>query len=819
MFKKLIYLLAGIVLLVVLVCGAGYYYFVKLPLPKMEGEIQIKGLHAPVKVFRDLWGVPHIYAENEHDLFMAQGFVQAQDRLWQMESNRRLAAGRLSELIGPVTLGLDRLVRTFGVMRAARREVASYDADHLKLLNAFASGVNTFIDHRKGSLPLEFRLLKVFPEPWRPEDSLAWAKMMALFGGKNWQEEIVRAMLVQKLGIEKAQELLGQNQHVSPTIIPPGLNLASLWPQRHHAPHPFLPTFGGASNNWTVRGSRTGTGSPLLANDMHLLLRIPSVWFEMHLVAGDYDVIGLSLAGVPGIIAGHNRDLAWGITFGYTDVQDIFLERMNPHKPGQYLYKDQWLQAELIKEEIRVKGEENPVVHEIWQTRHGPIISPQVPAAQELEHALSLKWSAHDPGYMMPIMRRINQARNWGEFKSAAQNWSEPAMNLVYADRKGNIGYVLASRIPIRLGGHGRGPFPGWTGEDEWLGYVSPSQKPFILNPARGFVATANNRVISPDYPRYIAMDYATGFRAARIEQVLSEKVKATKSDFQTLQGDLKCLPAAQFITAFDGIEIQDSEARQLLERLRSWDQVLGPESVGGAIYSVLFYRLQENTFRDELGPVADRFFGAGLTYLEPLNLFCEHSRVILLRLIQDRESPWFDDTNTPSRENLTHILEKSLKETATFLKKKLGADPSGWQWGKLHRVELEHALGSVPPLDKVFNLGPYEGGGHFSTVWQSAVNPGMDFDLKAWSVSHRHIYDLQDWDKSLGSVVPGQSGMFGSPHYDDQVEMWLKVDGMFGSPHYDDQVEMWLKVDHHPLYYSKAKVESEAKHVLILKP
>ena len=731
---------------------------------------------------------------------MAQGFVQAQDRLWQMESNRRLAAGRLSELIGPLTLGLDRLVRTLGVMRAARREVATYDASHLKLLNAFAAGVNAFIDLRKGRLPLEFRLLNVTPEPWRPEDSLAWSKMMALFGGKNWQEEIVRAMLEQKLGADKARELLSHIQHVPPTIIPSSLNLASLWPPRPHGPSAFVPVFGGASNNWTVHGSRTSTGFPLLANDMHLPLRIPCVWYEMHLVAGDYDVIGLSLAGVPFIIAGHNKDVAWGITFGYTDGQDIFLERMNPHKAGQYLYKDQWLQAELIKEEILVKGEKNPVIHEIWQTRHGPIISPQVPPTQNLKHALALKWSARDPGDMMPTMSRINLARNWEEFKSAAQNWSEPAMNLVYADRKGNIGYVLASRIPIRMGGHGRGPFPGWTGEHEWLGYVSPNQKPILMNPARGFVATANNQVVSSDYPRYVAMDYAPGFRAARIEQVLSEKAKATKDDFRTLQGDLRCLPAAQFVAALKGIEIQDPESNQLLERLRSWDQVLGPDSMGGAIYSILFYRLQENTFRDELGPVADRFFGTGLTHLEPLNRFCEHSRVALLRLMQNPQSSWFDDIHTPNRETLTHVLDRSLKETASFLKQKLGADPSGWEWGRLHQVEVEHALGSVKPLDKVFNLGPYEGGGHFSTVWQSAVNPGMDFDLEAWSVSHRHIYDLQDWDRSLGSVVPGQSGMFRSPHYDDQMEMWLTV-------------------EHHPLYYSREKVEREAKHILVLQP
>lgn len=800
MFKKLMYILVGLVLLVVLICGVGYYYFVKLPLPKTEGEIRIKGLHKPVKVFRDRWGVPHIYAENEHDLFMAQGFVQAQDRLWQMESNRRLAAGRLSEILGPLTLELDRLVRTLGVMRAARLELASYDNSHLKILDAFAEGVNAYIDERTDRLPLEFRLLKVEPEPWRPEDSIAWAKLMALFGGKNWQEEIVQAMLEQKLGAEKACELLAHNQPESPTIIPPGLNMASFWPLRPHKTFAVTLPFGGGSNNWTVHGSRTASGFPLLANDMHLALRVPSIWYEIHLAAEDYNVIGLSLPWVPGITAGHNEHLAWGITFGYTDGQDIYLERMNPDKPGQYLYKDQWLQAERITEEIRVKGEDEPVIHEVWQTRHGPIISPQVPAAQGLEYALALKWSAHDPGHMMPTMGRINRARNWEEFKAAAQNWSEPAMNLVYADRKGNIGYVLASRIPIRMQGHGRGPFPGWTGENEWLGYVSPHQHPFLFNPARGFVATANNQVVGSDYSRYIAEDYAPGFRAARIEEVLLQKDKTTKADFRALQGDLKCLPAGRFMAALEKLEVQDPEARQLLERLRTWNQVLSPDSVGGAIYSVLSYRLMENTFRDEMGPVADRFFGMGLTYLEPLNGFSQHSRVILQRLMEDRDSLWFDDVSTPQRENLTDIVEKSLHETAAFLKQKLGEDPSAWRWGKLHRVTIEHPLGRAKPLDRVLNLGPYEGSGHFCTVWQSAVSPGMDFDLNGWTASNRHVYDLKDWDQSLGSIVPGQSGMFGSPHYDDQMEMWLQV-------------------DHHPLYYSRGKVEAEAKHVLILKP
>ncbi len=800
MLKKLLWFFGILVLVVILISAGGYYYFVRMPLPVTEGELKIEGLQAKVEVLRDRWGVPHIYAANEHDLFMAQGFVQAQDRLWQMETNRRVAAGRLSEIIGPDTIETDRLLRTFGLMRAAHREVATYDKTSLDTLRAFSEGVNAFIESEKNRLPIEFRLLKVVPEPWLPEHSIAWAKVMALLGSKNWQEEIVRALLTEKLVPEKARALLGLNRPVTPTILPTTLSQAILSYIENFPNSTFMPPLGGASNNWAVHGSRTATGSPLLANDMHLQVRIPSVWYEMHLVGADFDVIGLSLPGVPGIVAGHNRDIAWGITFAYTDIQDLFLERLHPDQPGRYFFKGKWLDAEIIKEQIKVKVRDKPVEHEILKTRHGPIISPIIPEARVTGHALALKWSAHDPGDMVPTVRRLNLARNWEEFKDAAQDWTEPSLNLVYADRMENIGYVLASRIPVRKGGQGSGPFPGWTGEHEWTGYLPAKDKPFLFNPARGFVATANNRVVGPDYPHYLADDYSTGFRAARIEEVLSGKNKVSKDDFRVLQSDVRCIPAAKFMTAIDDIKVRGPEANDLLKRLRAWDQVLASESTGGAIYSVLFYRLMENTFRDELGDVAERFFGVGLTYLEPLNRFVGHSRIILQKLMSDHDSPWFDNIKTPEREDLAHILEKSLNETAAFLKEKLGPDPSAWRWGLLHRVEFKHSLGQVKPLDRIFNLGPYEGSGHFCTVLQSAVKPGMDFKLNGWTASNRHIYDLKDWDRSLANIVPGQSGMYGSRHYDDQVDLWLNV-------------------GHHPLYYSRSKIESEAKGILILKP
>ena len=800
MKKKLLIVMIVLILVLIAVCVGAYFYLVRGPLPAVNGNLRINGLHARVKVYRDRWGVPHIVASDDHDLLMAQGFVQAQDRLWQMETNRRLAAGRLSEAIGEKTLDLDRLMRTLGLMRAAEIEVATYDEEAFAMLQAFADGVNAYLTLREGRLPLEFRFLGIKPEPWRPADSIAWGKMMALNGGKNWQEELVRAMLIQKLGEEQAGELLNMNRPGNPHIVPDGVDLAALLPRLAGLQDVFGVPTGGASNNWTVHGSRTTTGFPLLANDMHLKVSIPCIWYEMHLTSGNYDVAGLTLPGVPLVIAGHNRDLAWGITFGYTDVQDLFLEKLDANQKGRYLYKGDWLDMTRIRETIKVKGLNEPVIHDVWWTRHGPVLSPYLPEHSREGYALALKWSVHDPGGTLRVLKDINLAANWTEFKEAAQRWSEPAINLVYADRQGNIGYVLGSRIPLRAGGHGGGPFEGWTGESEWMGYLQPEEKPAMLNPPQGFAVTANNRIVGPGFSHYLSQDYLFGFRAARISGVLAASPKISMEDMARLQGDLTCLEADRFLAALQGFRGRDAGTSDLLGVLKRWDRVLSPDSVGGAVYVVLFYRLLENTFRDELGPLADRFFGRGFLPITPLSVFVEHSRTMLMELLQDPGADWFDDINTPEREDLNDQLEKSLVETSAFLESSLGNDRSKWRWGALHRASIEHPLGKVKPLDLLFNLGPFEIGGHFSTVWQSAVMPGMDFNLNGWTVSHRHIYDLEDWDRSLASVVPGQSGMIGSPHYKDQMEMWLNV-------------------QHHPLYFSSEKVKSEAQYILVLNP
>jgi len=795
--RKLLYI-ACACLLVVLVAGASLYYaFVYRPLPTTRGKITLPGLSAPVRVCRDPWGVPHLFAETEQDLFLAQGFVQAQDRMWQLEVNRRLAAGRLSEIFGRKALEIDRFVRTVGFMRIARAEVAAADAHTLALLDAFSDGVNAYLKLHRNKLPIEFRILGVAPEPWQPADSIAWGKFMAFAGSKNWQEEMVRAMLVRRLGDQKTAALLDRIE--SPAPAPVSIDLQ---PIPGPAADNLLPptAAGGASNNWAAHGSRTETGAPLLANDMHLPLQIPSTWYEMHLTGGGLDVIGLSLPGAPLIVAGHNRDLAWGITFAYIDNQDLFLERIDHGSPPRYLYRGTWLPAQAVEEPIHVKGEASPVPYRVWRTRHGPLLDLSGRASASKGQALALKWTAESPGNVTQALYRINRATDSAAFCAAAARWSEPTVNFVFADTGGNIGYALGARVPIRSGDHGNGPFAGWTGKNEWQGTVPGEELPSDVNPAAGFVATANDRIETPGDGIYLSSDFAPGYRAERIRQVLSGAPTFSIEAFLKLQGDLQCIPAQRFIEAIDGFSANDPAAKRLISLLRNWDRRMAPDSVGAAVYAVLFFRLLENTFRDEMGDLTERFFGVGLNALQPLNRFSGHSRVILLSLIKEPGSVWFDDNRTPERETFGILLEKSLKETADFLKQRLGADPDGWRWGRLHTVAIGHPLGRVKPLDRIFNIGPFAGGGHFCTVAQSSVMPGMDFSLDGWAVSNRHIYDLNNWDNSLGSIVPGQSGMIGSPHYKDQVDLWRQG-------------------EHHPLYFSREKVEKEAVQVLELIP
>jgi penicillin amidase len=450
--------------------------------PQVSGRIAVEGLSAPVEVVRDRWGVPHLFARNERDLFFAQGYVHAQDRLWQMCFNRVVGAGRLASLFGAGPLPTDRYLRALGLRRLAERDLARLTPETRELLDSYTAGINAFLATHEGSLPVEFRILGVKPEPWTPLDSLTWTRMMALNLSQNSGFEMTRARLAAKLGPEVARRLVPPYPEDGPVIVPPMTGTPQpLAPLAGLLPLPAAPRW--ASNGWVVHGSRTSTGKPILANDTHLGLGMPSVWHEIGLHGGRFDAVGFSFPGMPFVIIGQNRRIAWGITNLNADVQDLYLERLdNPERPTAALFNGRWEKLSRVSESIPVKGAA-PEAFEVLSTRHGPLIHKVLPDWRDAP-PMALAWQASDGSRMMDALAHLDRAGSWAEFRNALSQWDSPSLNFVYADVDGHIGYQSTARVPLRAPGHdGLAPVPGWDGRFEWRGEIPFAEMPNVLDP------------------------------------------------------------------------------------------------------------------------------------------------------------------------------------------------------------------------------------------------------------------------------------------------------------------------------------------------
>jgi penicillin G amidase len=781
--------------------SAAGYFVRRRPAEQMRGRLQLMGLSASVEVSRDGWGVPHIYAQGESDALFAQGFVHAQDRLWQMDFNRRLAAGRLSEVMGPVALPLDRWVRILGLRRIAEREEESLESDARELLGAYAAGVNARIE--MGRFPVEFRLLGYEPDPWTPADSLSWAKMMAWWLSANWSAEIVRAQLASRLGAEQAAEL----EPLRPGDRRPALEAegGDNDPTVSTAPEaPGIP-FGGAvpggsgSNNWVVSGTRTASGHPLLANDMHLAMTIPAVWYENHVVGGALEVAGVTFPGIPFVVAGHNRHVAWGFTAGFADVQDLYLERLRHTEDGRVEQecRGEWLPADLVRESITVKGGD-AVTEEVVVTRHGPIINGLAPDYIG-EAPLALRWTALEPEQMFRALRNMNQARSCQEFREALRDWGTPAQNVVYADTAGDIAYTLAGKVPVRARGDGTVPVPGWTDDHEWTGFVPYEELPHRHNPPQGFIATANDRVWGDAYPHLLGEDHCAGYRSRRIHELIEERERIDVGYVQGMQFDQVSLHARAIAGSLGGIETTDPEMRVVIERLRIWDGDLAAGSAEAAVVQEFRTTLTTLLLSGKLGTLASRYRGEGpVPVLSGLNLFGERAMEWLETTLADSGSHWFDLGDGRTRDD---VLRTALREALDNLKSRLGPSVDDWQWGALHPVEFSHALGQVRLLDRLLNRGPYPAGGDFTTIWATGTSYHDPSERAvAAGPPFRFIADLSDLDRCLGLLCPGQSGHPGSRHYDDQVSAWFER-------------------GYHPMLFNRGDVLKHAEDTLHLVP
>jgi penicillin G amidase len=731
--------------------GGAYYILTRRPLPRKHGTTSLEGLHEPVEIITDIYGIPHIYAQSEDDLYFAQGYMHAQDRLWQMELNRRISSGRISEIVGPIALETDRFCRRLGMHRSATADVTHLSDHNRRMLEAYAEGINTFIKRHSTSLPLEFMLLGFRPEPWKPADTLQWGKMMGWSLSGNWETELTRARLVAKLGAERAARLESGYDPGHPLIIPPGveyqgINIGLL---EQYNQIKELSGFGllGGSNNWVVDGTMTATGEPMLCNDPHLGQAAPSIWYECHLVAGDIDVIGASFPGSPGVVIGHNQYIAWGVTNAVSDVEDLYIEKFHPENPYLYEYQGQWEEAQVVREEIKVRGQSTPIIEEVLITRHGPIITnfsktTDNAASKEQEMPLALRWTGLDQNNISSAVHMLNRATNWEEFREALHDWDVPPQNFVYADIAGNIGYIMAGAIPIRNQGLALVPSPGWTGTHEWTGYIPFDELPQTFNPEQHFIVTANNRVVDDTYPYYITHEWLNGYRAQRIRDLLTSKEKLSLADMASIQADYYSIPASEVMPHLLELQGKTPQEKAALEMLRTWDCVLAPDSVGAAVYMSTYNKLERIVLSVLLGDdetLLHSYLGAGATLLAVLNGYASRSKPLLIRLLNERDDNWFADTAIPNGPTTWDAaLAAALTAAVEELRDQLGTNISHWQYGKIHRMTYSHALGVIKPLHKFFNRGPFPVGGDADTVNVGVTLPTQPQDVTTVP-SYRH--------------------------------------------------------------------------------
>ncbi|MEA3336263.1 MAG: penicillin acylase family protein [Chloroflexota bacterium] len=802
----------------------GLVAFTRRFLPQTRGQLEATGSSGPVEILRDSWGVPHIYADSEEDLFFAQGYVHAQDRLWQMDIQRRMGAGRLAEVLGDEALKFDQLLRTIGTNRAAEQEVTQLPEDSLRILEAYARGVNAYIDSHRGKLSLEFSLLRFEPEPWRPVDSVYWAKVMCLNLSSNMESEIVRALLTRKVGAELASDLEPPYPADNPTVVPGSGNNGGnipppngwrsdalrealqlveeiLQPEAIKPPSadrlPGIPLTGGASNQWAVAGSRTATGQPLLANDTHMSIAMPALWYMIHLSGGRYHASGTSFPGAPGVVAGHNEHCAWGLTTAWQDAQDLYVERLNPDNPLEYEVDGEWQAIEIVRETIVVKGRPQPVIEEIHLTRHGPIISD----IASFDQPLALRWVGHDPSDLLGSVLAYSRAKDWQEFRAGLANWATPAHNFVYADTAGNIAFIQAGWMPVRKKGFGMAPVPGWDPDYDWERFLTLDELPQIVNPESGWIGVANNLVVDPQYPHFLSADLENPSRATRLVSLITADDNLTAQDFAHFQLDTFSAQAKRFAKHLQRLRPNNRQEHQVLTDLKEWDYCMESDSVAAAITQVCIINCLNVVFRPHLGEWTELYVGTSIHPIFGVNLYHGRSVVRLLDMLDDpSDNTWLRDPLTGIPQHPDEVLHTALRITLKQMREWFGSDVSRWTWGRLNQVQFSHLLGVVKPLNLLFNRGPYPVGGAHDTMLRATGKPHLPLEPILGGDALRFVADPSDWERCTIMIPGGQSGHLSSSHYDDLIPLWRRGERL-------------------AMPFSRAAVERSAVERLILVP
>lgn len=803
---------------VVIAFGAVAWWFIYRPLPQMDGSASLPGLRQDVTVERDQWGVPHVRAGSVEDLAEAQGYVMAQDRLWQMDLLRRAARGQLSEILGNRTLKIDESFRTYGFARAAERDATLLDPDSRRVMEAYSHGVNQFIEQHKNNLPLEFSLLRYQPAPWQPSDTLAISGYMYRTLTDTWERELNRAKVTERAGAERAKDLFSEEAAMDhfivgdPKIIddgsqrsaaddgedddddmdsddviktsygpPRGIGVSESDPDLTSALARSVEGFleaskseirqGLGSNNWVVSGAHTVTGKPLLANDTHLELTIPSIWYEIHLSAPGWNVKGFTLPGAPMVIIGHNDRIAWGFTNNGADVQDLYAETFNPAAPDEYRVKGAWTKAQIIDEIIRVKGQ--PDEHfKVTVTRHGPIVE------RNGDKAYAMRWTATEPGGLANSYNWLGKARNWKEFREIMKRVWGPGQNAVYADVEGNIGYVMAARVPIRKKGRGEVPVPGDTDDFEWTGYIPFEQLPQALNPESGLIVSANARVVGPLYKPYLTDRWEEPYRTTRIYDLLHDRHDLRPEDMLKVQTDTYSYPhaflAEQLAAAARTAKPKDARAQTLIDGLRDWNGIADAESP-----EVSFLHA---TRRMALDLLLEPFLG------KETNLYQWRSTTFLQKILTDRPAKWLP----PAYKNYDELLAAAADLAVGSLAKQSKSERANdWAWSRFNSLDMVHPIGHEGLLKTFLSI-------------TGKPQSGTLYSVRAATKTHgpamRFVGNPGNWDQSILLIPSGESGQPGSSHYSDQFSYWYEGRPIFAP-------------------FSDAAEEKARKHTLTLKP
>ncbi len=784
--RKFFKWISFVLLAALLLLAAALLWYRSASQPQVAGSLQLPGLAAPLEIVRDAAGVPHIYAGSANDAYFGLGFAHAQDRLWQLELNRRIPAGRLAEILGPKALPTDRFLRTLGVRRNAEQILARLAPDTRAALQAYADGINAYLATRSGPLPPEFILTGTpAPAPWEPVDSLGWQTMMAWDLGANWTQEILRMRLAQRFSVAQINELLPPYPGDAPV---PTRDYAELYrgldgiaeqlaALAQQAPPSYVEGMG--SNNWVLAGSRSAGGKPLLANDPHLGLAAPSLWYLAHLSAPGLEVVGATLPGLPVVVLGRNDRIAWGFTNTAPDVQDLYLERLRSGEPGQYRTPDGWAHFRERVEIIRVKGEQD-VRLTVRESRHGPIVNgalPKVDAAglDAEKYAVAFAWTALRPDDMtLQAGLRLNLARNWDEFINALQDFGAPQQSMVFADVDGNIGMIAPARVPVRKAGNdlrGLAPAPGWEARYDWDGFIPFEALPRRFNPAAGKIVTANQKIVDSDYPYFITSEWTLPYRADRIAALLDAAPRHDLDSFAAIQRDTLSPAVKELLPLLLQSAGGGARERAAREHLAAWDGDMTAARPEPLIATAWLRMLAREIFADELGEDLFR------DYWEYRNFHHAMRNVLLDR---DGQGRWCARAGQDSGDGgnaCAALLPRALTAALDELERDYGKDVGKWRWGEAHAARSEHrTFGKVALLQQAFNIEVESPGDNFSiNVGRNQPRDAAAPFVNRHAASLRALYDLGDMEKTRIMISTGQSGNVLSPLYRNLAQPWAQ--------------------------------------------